>query len=122
MLSSIAKMLLAAFTLLVPPLFSQQSHPDLILVNGKVFTGTTSHPYVEALAIRGERIIAVGTTTEIAALAGKETKRIAVETWGERLRLRSMSAIGQELAIGRPLIGIDLQGSEIRQLTARAAV
>src|ERR1700751_2432858 len=61
---------------LVSVAFSQQPAPDLILLNGKVFTSSASHPYVEALAIRGERIVAAGTSSEIAALAGRETKRI----------------------------------------------
>jgi predicted amidohydrolase YtcJ len=59
--------------------FGQQSSPDLILLNGKVFTSNASHPYVEAIAIRGERILAVGTSKEIVPLAGKDTKRIDLE-------------------------------------------
>jgi hypothetical protein len=47
-------------------------------LNGKVFTSNASHPYVEALAIRRERIVATGSTKEIAALAGKQTKLIDV--------------------------------------------
>ena len=109
MLSSIAKMLLAAFTLLVPPLFSQQSHPDLILVNGKVFTTTTSHPYVEALAIRGERIIAVGTTTEIAALAGKETKRIDL---GNRVVIPGINDAHFHLSVAPKTYDLPIQGND----------
>ena len=48
----------------------------MVLLNGKVFTSDPNRFFVEALAIRGERIAAVGTTNEIAALAGKTTKRI----------------------------------------------
>jgi hypothetical protein len=48
--------------------FGQQPPPDLILFNGKVFTSNVSQPYAEALAIRGERIVAVGTSKEMAAL------------------------------------------------------
>ncbi len=54
---------------------ARQSKPDLILLNGKIFTGT-EHPYVQALAIRGERILATGTTARIEALAGPRTRRI----------------------------------------------
>jgi hypothetical protein len=28
--------------------------PDTVLFNGKIFTGDASHPYVQALAIRGK--------------------------------------------------------------------
>src|SRR6201987_258008 len=69
-------LLVFPLSLLVSVAFSQQPAPDLILLKGKVFTSSASHSYVEALAIRGERIVAAGTSSEIAALAGKETKRI----------------------------------------------
>ena len=49
--------------------------PDRVLVNGKIFTGDAGHPYVQALAIRGERILATGTTARIEALADRSTKR-----------------------------------------------
>jgi predicted amidohydrolase YtcJ len=52
--------------------------PDTILVNGKVFTANPAQPWAEAIAIRGDRIIAVGDTTAIAALAGDATRRIDV--------------------------------------------
>ena len=55
---------------------AQQTVPDMVLLNAKVFTSDTARPYIEALAIRGERIAGVGQTKEVAALAGKATKRI----------------------------------------------
>jgi hypothetical protein len=54
----------------------QQSPPDLILLNGKIFTSDVAHPYVEALAIRGERIVATGTTEKMRSLAGPLTKQM----------------------------------------------
>ena len=39
--------------------------PDTILINGKIFTGDATHPYVQALAIRGDRIVATGNSTTI---------------------------------------------------------
>jgi hypothetical protein len=58
------------------PANSRQTAPDLILINGKIFTSSTAAPYVEALAIRGERIVAVGNSATISALAGARTRRI----------------------------------------------
>ncbi|RYZ29422.1 MAG: amidohydrolase [Chitinophagaceae bacterium] len=49
---------------------------DLILTNGKLFTANSSMPYAEAIAIKGDRIIAVGTTAAITKLAGGKTKKI----------------------------------------------
>src|SRR6516162_234984 len=69
----IATLILSVF---LPPCIAQQPSPDMILFNGKIFTSDPAHPYVEALAIRGERIVAAGSTKEIGALAGPQTKRI----------------------------------------------
>ncbi len=54
----------------------QQAPADLILLNGKVFTSDAAKPYAEAVAIRGKRIIAVGTSAEIESLAGVKTRLI----------------------------------------------
>lgn len=50
--------------------------PDLILFNGKVFTADATMPYAEALAIRGQRIIAVGNTVTIKKMARPKTKQL----------------------------------------------
>jgi hypothetical protein len=65
-----------AFSLLAARVLGQQSPPDLILINGKIFTSNSGQPYAEALAIRGERIVAVGASKDIVALAGTATRRI----------------------------------------------
>jgi predicted amidohydrolase YtcJ len=67
---------LVCFLALSVSAVSQQSAPDLILVNGKVFTSVAAHPYAQALAIRGDRVIATGDSAKIIALAGPMTKRI----------------------------------------------
>lgn len=53
-----------------------QEVPDLILTNAKVFTADPERPWVEAVAIAGERIAAVGSSSEVAALAGEGTEEI----------------------------------------------
>ena len=50
--------------------FAQQAQPaDLILINGKVWTAEESQPLAEAVAIRGNRIVAVGSLDEINKLS-----------------------------------------------------
>lgn len=49
---------------------------DTVLVNGKVFTANDAQPWAQALAIKGERVIAVGDTLAILALAGPSTRRL----------------------------------------------
>lgn len=50
--------------------------PDLILAGGRVFTSDPDRPWAEAVAVRGERIAAVGTSAEIGRLAGPKTRRV----------------------------------------------
>ncbi len=56
----------------------QPPFPDVVLVNGRLFTGDDSRPFVEALAIRGDRIVAVGTSANMQSLAGPRTTRVDV--------------------------------------------
>jgi predicted amidohydrolase YtcJ len=55
---------------------AQSAKPDTILLKGKIFTGAASQPYVEAVAIRGERILATGDTATIQKMAGPKTNII----------------------------------------------
>jgi hypothetical protein len=55
---------------------TRTASPDTILVNGRVFTGSETHPYAEALAIKGTQILAIGTSDEISSKAGAKTRRI----------------------------------------------
>jgi predicted amidohydrolase YtcJ len=50
--------------------------PDVVLFNGKIFTSNAKQPYVEALAIRGDRILATGSAANLKSLAGPQTKQI----------------------------------------------
>jgi len=54
----------------------QQAPADLVLTNGKIITVDNRFAIAQAVAIRGERIAAVGTNAEIARLAGPATRRI----------------------------------------------
>jgi predicted amidohydrolase YtcJ len=66
-----AAMASAAFSAL-----AQQVAPDLILSNGKIITVDERFTIAQALAISGERIVAVGTNQDINRLAGPDTRRI----------------------------------------------
>lgn len=50
--------------------------PDLIIVNGRLITFDPARPHAEALAIAGGLITAIGTTTDVRALAGPATQVI----------------------------------------------
>jgi predicted amidohydrolase YtcJ len=70
--SSLSGVLAAAFALSA----CTAAGPDAVLLNGKVFTANPAQPWGEAIAIRGERVIAVGETATIAAQAGPATRRL----------------------------------------------
>jgi len=53
-----------------------QIEPDLVLHNGAIWTVSERVPEVEALAISGGRILAVGSSAEMLALAGAQTRKV----------------------------------------------
>ncbi|MFN3723441.1 MAG: amidohydrolase [Paracoccaceae bacterium] len=50
--------------------------PDLILTNARILTMDPAHPRAEAIALSGDRILAVGSRSDIEALAGPDTRII----------------------------------------------
>lgn len=69
--------LLACMALMSTVLVAQPAGiPDLVLLNGRVYTVEPERPWAEAVAIAGDRILAVGTTAQIRALAGRTTRVI----------------------------------------------
>ncbi|HWP43012.1 MAG TPA: amidohydrolase [Blastocatellia bacterium] len=55
---------------------SENAPPDLALINGRVWTGSRDLPWAEAVASRGERIVAVGSDEEIKKLIAPSTRVI----------------------------------------------
>ena len=58
---------------------AQKTAPDLILYNGNIFTSDAAQPNAEAIAIRGERIFAVGSSDAIKKLANAKTRLIDLQ-------------------------------------------
>ena len=58
---------------------AKQTAPELILYNGKIFTSDAKQPNAEAIAIGGERILAVGSNDEIKKLARAKTRLIDLQ-------------------------------------------
>src|SRR5438034_6509483 len=53
-----------------------QQPPDLIIINAKVYTADTANKTAEAIAIRDGRIVGVGTTEQILAMAQPKTRTV----------------------------------------------
>ncbi len=58
---------------------AQPVEPEQILLHGKVLTVDDDFSIVEAVAVAGNKILAVGSNAEIAALAGPATRTIELE-------------------------------------------
>jgi predicted amidohydrolase YtcJ len=56
--------------------FTQREKADLVIIKGKVLTIDKNNPEAQAIAIRGEKIIAVGTTSEISAFIEKGMTKV----------------------------------------------
>jgi predicted amidohydrolase YtcJ len=79
---------------------------DLVLLGGKVFTADSTHLWAEAVAIAGERVIAVGTTAEVRRLVGAKTRvydlggRIVIPGINDAHQHISANAEGVRVAFG----------------------
>ncbi len=78
----------------------------LVLTNGKIVTVDPSLPEVEALAVGGDTIMAVGTTEEITAYIGTETKVIDLE--GKLAIPGFIEGHGHFLSLGEAKMILDL--------------
>ena len=88
---------------------AQQADPDLILFNGKIFTSVAAHPYVDALAIRGTRIVATGDTKTIQAMAGPKTN--AIDLHGGTV-IPGINDAHHHFQLGPPEVDVDLHTME----------
>ena len=52
------------------------SQDERVFYNGKIFTADSAHPYAEAVAIRGDKIVAVGTRAEAIKAVGRDAEAI----------------------------------------------
>ena len=97
---------------------------DLVLLGGAVMTEDPAHPAAEAVAVRGDTILAVGRDEEIRRLAGPSTHRIDLH--GAMVLPGLIDAHGHVRSFGEELANLDLHGvtsvEEVaRQVMGRAA-
>lgn len=65
---------------LIAEAFSRrQVQADLVLTNGRIYTGEATHPWAEALAVRGERVIAIGSSNNMKGVTGPRTRVIDLQ-------------------------------------------
>ncbi len=59
--------------------WAQEDSSERIFFHAKVFTGDPQNPYAEAVAIRGDKIVAVGSLTEVTGSVSPGAERIDLE-------------------------------------------
>ncbi len=79
---------------------------DVILVNGRIVTLDEDRPEVEALAVRGDRIAALGSNSEIEAYQGPDTERIDLQ--GKLAIPGFIEGHGHFTGIGQAKMSLDL--------------
>jgi predicted amidohydrolase YtcJ len=87
-----------------------QPSADLVLLNGKIWTGVAARPEAEAVACAGGRIVAVGSTAEIRRLAGAATRIIDLR--GRRVVPGFNDAHVHFLDGGEGLAGVQLRDAK----------
>jgi predicted amidohydrolase YtcJ len=60
----------------LPLMRLSRADPEVILFNGRIYTGAAGNPEATAVAIRDGRFLAVGGDREVLAMAGKNTRRV----------------------------------------------
>lgn len=97
---------------------------DMLLVNARVYTVDQGRPRAQAIAIRGDRIVAVGSDAEVLALRGPSTQVIDA---GGRAAIPGLhDAHGHVLGLGQSLQQIDMRDTTsvdaiVEMVRARAA-
>jgi len=64
------------FQIFHAPASAQGAAPDLLFTNGKIVTVDERFTIAQAVAVKGDRIVAVGSSQEMAKLAGPATKTV----------------------------------------------
>jgi predicted amidohydrolase YtcJ len=89
----------------VSSLHAQGSAEDRILFHAKIFTGDPLSPYAEAVAIHGDKIVAVGSLPEVVKSASATAERVDLE--GESLFPGFIDSHSHSIDGGLTLISAD---------------
>jgi len=96
---------------------------DLVLHHGKIVTMDPADPQAEALAVRGETILALGDSSQIEALIGPNTQVIHLQ--GQLAVPGLIDGHGHYMSLGESLMSLDLRATrswdEVVDLVAQSA-
>ncbi|MDW3647330.1 MAG: amidohydrolase [Bacteroidia bacterium] len=80
---------------------------DLILFNGKILTVDSAHPQVEAIATAEDKIIALGSLSDLSAYKGPDTRMIDLQ--GQLAIPGLIEGHGHYMRLGQTLMALDLR-------------
>ncbi len=83
-----------------------QAPADLVLRNGRIMTVDSSGPQAQALAVRGSRIVAIGTTAQINRLVGRNTR--VIDLAGRLAVPGFIEGHGHFMSLGEAKLNLDL--------------
>ncbi len=117
-----------AFVLLRPAVLVSQDMQgpgpaDLVVTAGRIYTADGARPVVQALAVRGGRIVFAGSAAEAAALTGSATRTLDFP--GRTIIPGMVDAHAHLLGLGIALRSVDLTGTRsyedvVRRVAERA--
>jgi hypothetical protein len=83
---------------------------DLVLINGKIWTGNPRQPEAEAVAVKGDRIVAVGTRDQVQPLIQRQTR--IIDLGGQRVLPGFIDNHTHFMSGGFQLLGVDLRDAK----------
>ena len=105
------------------PAVGGQPPADLVLRGGRIVTMDEAKPEAEALAVRGDRIVAVGTGSEVEQWIGPDTRVIRLQ--GQLVVPGFIDSHAHFVELGRSMMTLDLTAAasyeEVVRLVAEAS-
>ncbi|HTX17067.1 MAG TPA: amidohydrolase [Bacteroidota bacterium] len=91
-------------------------HADMLIINAKVYTVDPRNTIAEAVAISGDRIVAVGTTSDLRSRYSSET---VIDAGGRPVYPGFIDSHGHVSGLGESLIELNLTGTtSVREIAA----
>ena len=100
-------------SIVAPPAHGQEPKADLVLRGATVHTMDARQPRVEAVAVRGNRIVAVGANADVAAWIAPTTE--VLELTGQTVIPGFKESHGHFLGVGFARMNVDLVGTRSLQ-------
>lgn len=98
-----------AVAALAPVMLGAQAPADLVLTNGRIYTVDNARPIVSALAVRGGRVVFVGSDAEAKVLASPSTR--VIDLHGSTVVPGIVDAHAHLLGLGYMLQSANVAGS-----------